>query len=214
MSKSKPTIHQFKIELLDTQPTVWRQVYVPSTFDMSDLHGALVDAMGWEDYHFHVFKVLNLKTKRTDFVGRPIEHLKKGPVDGQTVPLTNYFTKPGHTAEYWYDFGDRWEHRVLLQKVLPAEDGINYPVCINGRMACPPEDCGGTDGYNKIVQVLKNKAHPEYASTVDWLKTSHNRADFDVDVFRPGNVRFRPKEQRKYTFNNPSEANFYDCIQM
>lgn len=160
-----------------------------------------------------MFKVLNLKTKKTEFIGRPIENRKKGPTDGNAVPLTNYFMKPGDTAEYWYDFGDRWEHKVVLQKIRPAENGIRYPVCIDGKMACPPEDCGGTDGYNKIVEVLKNKHHPEYVGTVNWLKTVQNRTKLDVE-FRPGNVRFRTKEQRKYTFNNPCEANFYDCIQM
>lgn len=172
---------------------------------------------GWEDYHFHVFKVLNLKTKKTDFIGRPIEQFPngpKGPVDGENVPLTNYFLKSGDTAQYWYDFGDRWEHKVVLQKILPAENGIQYPVCINGRMSCPPEDCGGTDGYNAMMQALRSKSHPEHANTVNWLKKAHKCKNFDTDNFRPGNVQFRPKEARKYTFNNPSEAKFYDCIQM
>lgn len=132
-TKSISTVYQFKIELIDTEPSVWREVQVPSTFNMFDLHGAINDAMvkkkiifnlatniiyvmrtifqGWSDYHFHVFKVLNPKTRRMDFIGRPIEKLTKGPVDGRSVKITDFFVKPGNSSEYWYDFGDRWEHK-------------------------------------------------------------------------------------------------------
>lgn len=161
-----------------------------------------------------MFKVLNLNTNRTDLIGRPIDKLTKGPVDGRSVKMTNYFLRPGDNGEYWYDFGDRWEHKVVLEKILPADEDKCYPVCINGKRACPPEDSGGTDGYDVLLEILKNKNHPEYVSRCKWLKEQHNCTDFASETFKPVNVHFRPTEQRKYPFNNTAEARFYDCIQM
>lgn len=171
---------------------------------------------GWEDYHYHVFKVhnLNTKPKRIDHVGRPIEKLPKGPVDGNSVKMTTYFKKPGDAAEYWYDFGDRWEHKVVLQKIFPAEANKSYPRCVDGRRACPPEDCGGTEGYENFLRVLGNKKDPEHASTKNWLKNNRKHADFSPDKFDATSVIFRPKEARQYPYQNTAEANFYVYITM
>lgn len=161
-----------------------------------------------------MFKLHNHKTKRTDFIGRPFETLTKGPVDGRAAMMTNYFTKPGDMAEYWYDFGDRWEHKVVLEKIVPADADKCYPVCINGKRACPPEDCGGTDGYDELLRLIKNKTHPNYAERMKWLKDAHNLTGLEPAKFHPADVHFRPSELRKYPFNNTAEAGFYDCIQM
>lgn len=162
-----------------------------------------------------MFKALNLNTKKIDFIGRPIEKLEKGPADSSSRNIVNYFMKPGDSAEYWYDFGDRWEHKVVLQKILPFDEDKCYPACIGGKRACPPEDSGGTDGYNQLLEIIKNKKHPEYASRWKWLKETHNCTDFDPEKFQPIDVDFSPSELRKSNYyNNAAEARFYDCIQM
>lgn len=147
-------------------------------------------------------------------VGRPIDETTKGPVVGKSVQMTTYFMKPGDQAEYWYDFGDRWEHSVVLEKILPVVEDKCYPVCVNGERACPPEDSGGTDGYYQLLEILKDQKHPQHASRWKWLKDTSKCMDFEANEFEPGDVHFRPSELRKYPFHNVAEARFYDCIQM
>ena len=57
--------------------------------------------------------------------------------------IADYFSMENRTADYVYDFGDNWEHKIQLEKILPREKDIKYPICIKGKRACPPEDCGG-----------------------------------------------------------------------
>lgn len=167
------------------------------------------------DYHLHAFKVLNPKTKKIDCIGRTFhESSKKGLIDGQTVNMTNYFVKPGDKAEYFYDFGDRWEHNVVLEKIYPAVKNTCYPVCINGKRACPPEDCGGYDGYNELLKIIRNSKHPEYAAKWKWLTQVHNYSNFNPDTFDPADVHFHPSEVKPLLGSNKAEETFYDCIPM
>ncbi len=81
---------------------------------------------------------------------------------GWEVPITEYFTEPGKLAIYDYDYGDGWSHYVLLEGILLKEHGVKYPKCIGGERACPPEDCGGVDGYYQVLKILSDPNHPEY----------------------------------------------------
>lgn len=153
-----------------------------------------------------------------DFVGRPFDDSSskksRQPINGSTVGMTNYFAKPGDKAEYIYDFGDRWEHNVVLEHILPAVKDKSYPVCLNGKRACPPEDCGGSDGYNELLKIIKNPKHPDHGMKWNWLIEAHNCPHFDSELFIPIDVHFRPAAQRRFTFKNKAEEAFYDCIQM
>jgi hypothetical protein len=80
---------------------------------------------------------------------------------------------------YLYDFGDSWEHEILVEKILPLEKGTHYPVCVTGKRACPPEDCGGPYGYEELLEILKDPSHPEYEDRIDWLPEE----DFDPETF-------------------------------
>ena len=79
---------------------------------------------------------------------------------------------------YEYDFGNSWEHEITVEKILPPDAAAATPaLCLDGARACPPEDCGGTPGYDNLLKILQNRKHPEYKRMKQWL----GRA-FDADV--------------------------------
>ena len=86
-----------------------------------------------------------------------------------TVPETNtkisdYFktSNLNYKCIYEYDFGDEWEHVVVFEKILPREPETEYPKCLDGKRQCPPEKCGGPEGYMKMLQILSTPSHPQY----------------------------------------------------
>src|SRR5258708_39082157 len=78
------------------------------------------------------------------------------------------------TFIYEYDFGDGWQHEVVVEKVLPAEEGANYAVCLAGESACPPEDVGGIGGYVDFLRAIRNSKHPEHRRMLQWEGGSFN----------------------------------------
>src|ERR1035437_10391333 len=80
---------------------------------------------------------------------------------------------------YTYDFGDNWEHTIAFEKSEPAVEGQSYPVCIAGKRNCPPEDCGGVWGYEELLAILADPAHPEHAEQIDWTGEEFDPDEFD-----------------------------------
>ena len=79
--------------------------------------------------------------------------------------------KEGESFRYTYDFGDDWKHKVTVEKIAPPDPG-DVPACIDGRRACPPEDCGGTWGYRELLEILADPTHPEHAERVEWASAA------------------------------------------
>lgn len=199
VSKPKAHFYRFRISLLDIEPEIWRLIEVPETYTFWDLHVAIQDAMGWLDYHLHEFVPERLRDPNTGHIGVP-----QGPTDdeyvaGWEVPVARYFERPGDASRYEYDFGDGWIHMVRLEAIEPKERGVKYPRCVDGKRACPPEDCGGVPGYYRLLKVLANPHDEEHDEMVDWLK-GHAKDYFPYhpDEFIPGTVKFwNPKKRWK-----------------
>jgi hypothetical protein len=140
-------------------------------------HRVLQDVMGWYDAHLHLF----------DLNGRHIidaETLAEGWGDGEDeemVRLKRHLRQEGQKFRYVYDFGDDWEHEVLLEKILPVEVGVQYPRCLKGKRACPPEDCGGPWGYEDLLKALADKKHPEHKMYMEWLGGAFDPEEFDLE---------------------------------
>ena len=81
---------------------------------------------------------------------------------------------------YEYDFGDGWEHEVVLEKVLARDSTAKYPRCLGGARACPPEDCGGPGGYINFLGAISDPEHEEHDEYLDWIG-----GEFDPDKFDP-----------------------------
>ena len=97
------------------------------------------------------------------------------------------------SAHYTYDFGDDWVHKIKFEKILTREKNIDYPICIKGKRACPPEDCGGIWGYEDLLEIINNPKHEEYEEMLEWLG-----GEFDPEHFDVKEIRFSdPAKQRK-----------------
>ncbi|MGO9019670.1 MAG: plasmid pRiA4b ORF-3 family protein [Syntrophobacteraceae bacterium] len=120
-------------------------------------------------------------------------------MSGWEIAIAEHFTEPGVAAVYEYDFGDGWEHEVLLEGILLKEQGVKYPRCIAGKRTCPPEDCGGVLGYYRILEILGNPKHEEYQETVVWAKgQTRGGHTYRPDKFDPEEVHFdNPKKRWK-----------------
>jgi hypothetical protein len=188
------TVYQFKVTLKGIRPPVWRRIQVPQNYTFWDLHVAIQDAMGWLDSHLHAFHLKNPKTEKKDEIGIPTDDF--GWSGNRVHPgwerrISRYFSMENAKALYLYDFGDDWQHEVKLEKILPREKGIDYPLCVKGKRACPPEDCGGVFGYLNILEILSNPEHEEYEETMEWLGEG-----FDPEYFDPEEIEFWDPRQR------------------
>jgi hypothetical protein len=195
-------VYQFKLVLVGVEPAIWRRIQVPETYSFWDLHVALQDAMGWLDYHLHVFRVAGPEASKVQQIGIPNDDRFEGEeptLPGWEIPIARHFPRPGTTVQYEYDFGDGWEHELTLEKVLPRQAGQTYPFCVDGARACPPEDCGGVSGYENLLVVIEDPIHEEYESTLEWLG-----GRFDPDRFDPKRVKFdNPARRYRLAFEAP-----------
>ncbi|MFE6868520.1 plasmid pRiA4b ORF-3 family protein [Kitasatospora sp. NPDC057692] len=173
-SRPGDPVYQLRIELADVeQPAVWRRVQIPAGFRLDRLHLAIQAAMGWQNCHLHAFDV-----KGVDY-GHPSSELDF--VD-ETAAALDAVVKEGEFLDYTYDFGDSWEHRILVERQVAAEAGHHYPLCVDGAGACPPEDCGGPGGYEDLKRALSDPTHPEREDLLRWLGLE-TAAGFDPTRF-------------------------------
>lgn len=191
MATNFNNVYQFKITLKGSKPNIWRRIQVPENYSFWDLHVAIQDAMGWFDCHLHMFNIGGTYPRYEIRIGLPEadEYLHSAK-----VKMKKYFQNEKDKAMYEYDFGDGWEHQLLLEKILPKDPQVDYPLCLAGKMACPPEDCGGIWGYADMLKVLADPKHSEYEDMVDWIGDDFDPLDFD-----PKEVLFDdPKERLKF----------------
>lgn len=195
-------VYQFKISLKNIKPPIWRRIQVPENYSFWDLHVAIQDAMGWLDYHLHEFNTIESDYRKIKRIGLPnpdMPDLELLPVWKEKIK--DWFSLDKTKAiNYTYDFGDSWEHRIELEKIINKEKNVNYPICIKGKRACPPEDCGGVWRYENILKILENKKNGkpikeeyigETKELVEWLGK-----DFEPEEFDCSEVYFSDPLQR------------------
>jgi Plasmid pRiA4b ORF-3-like protein len=147
MKESKPiVIYQLKIFILDIHPMIWRRIRVSSNSTIADLHYIVQIAMGWTDSHLHRF-IINGEEYGIPQIGGI--SFTSNP---HKVQLADFHLGEKHRFFYEYDFGDDWQHEILVEKVLTSKSNNLEPVCIGGKRACPPEDCGGAERFMAMVQ--------------------------------------------------------------
>lgn len=181
MKKKFDRVYQFKITLNYITPPIWRRIQVPETYTFWGLHVAIRDAFGWSDCHLHEFELRDKSTGLRADIGIPDEDFDGSILAGWNQKIVDYFSMENCSARYVYDFGDYWVHKIQLEKIIPKEkDGI-YPRCIKGKRACPPEDCGGIGGYERLLDIMSNENHEEYDEMIEWLGGRFDPEHFDVD---------------------------------
>jgi len=186
-------IYQFKVVLREVDPPVWRRIQVPANDTFWDLHVAIQDAMGWLDYHLHEFEIPKPTTGEHDRIGIPSDEYAPDLqwLAGWEIPISTYFSPENPEALYTYDFGDGWQHSVTLEEILPREPDVDYPRCLAGERACPPEDCGGVYGYAEFLEAIQDPQHEEHQGMLEWVGGA-----FDPEHFRPEEVQFDDPGER------------------
>ncbi len=164
--------YQLLITLRDIAPPIWRRVIVPADFTLGDLHHVIQIAMGWEDCHLHDFTI-----KRQRYA-LPSEDEFDDVVDERTTTLHDV-VRAGSKFSYQYDFGDSWEHVILVEKAATDRTTVE---CMDGSRACPPEDSGGPWGYDEKLQALSNPDDRETEYLREWM------GEFDPELFDLGSV--------------------------
>lgn len=175
--------YQIKVKLRGvTKPPVWRRLEVPADLGLDQLHEVLQAAMGWYNGHLHVF------SDGWNEYGLPDREL--GHHDERTVRLSEILADVGDKIRYTYDFGDDWEHDIILEKVLPADAAVTGSVCTAGKGACPPEDCGGVWGYQELKATLADPGADEHDAMLEWLGLASGD-EFDPHEFSTGKANDR-----------------------
>ncbi|MER7457001.1 plasmid pRiA4b ORF-3 family protein [Micromonospora sp. NPDC126480] len=169
-------IFQLRISLTGVRPPVWRRVLVPGGFTLDRVHRVVQHAMGWRDCHLHSFDIDGRQYAEPDPDGELSVH------DELDVRLDAVVGK-GSRFHYTYDFGDWWEHDLLVEDVFTADPDERYPACLDGGRACPPEDVGGPTGYQALLVALDGSAHAEHHVLREWVG-----ATFDPEAFDAGRV--------------------------
>lgn len=168
------SVYQIKVWLRATKPPIWRRLQVPADISLDRLHEVIRVAFDRPGEHLHVFSTPYGEFGDDD---PDLGHQAEAPVTLEQVAPT-----PTSKITYTYDFGDDWQHDILVEKVIEPVPATAYPRCTGGRRAAPPDDCGGMGGYYELLDVLADPAHPEHEDQLDWLGLA-DAADFDPARF-------------------------------
>ncbi|MCP3859907.1 MAG: plasmid pRiA4b ORF-3 family protein [Phycisphaeraceae bacterium] len=150
---------------------MWRRIVVPSETKLPKFNRMLEAVMGWEGYHLHMFEIADLR------IGVPDED-DDDVIDERRITVKQLLPRVGSQVRWAYDFGDNWQHDVVVEAIEEPSPDARYPMCTAGERACPPEDCGGVGGYEELREVLADPAHDEYEHLREWAG-----AGFDADAF-------------------------------
>jgi hypothetical protein len=183
-SRSTIVIVQIKIKLLGvSKPPVWRRLQLRADTRLDHLHDIIVAAFGWQGYHMHVF------TSGPEEFGVPDPEL--GHADERQISLGELIGAIGDRLRYTYDFGDDWEHEIVLEDLLDADPDTHYPLLAAAKGACPPEDCGGPWGYAELKDILADPSHEQHQQMLDWLGLDTPSA-FDPNAIATDQIEQEP----------------------
>jgi hypothetical protein len=164
-----------RVTLTRIEPAIWRRVVIPEALTLEQLHRVIQCAFSWLDYHLYEFRVGDRRFQRP-------EDESEGESAEQT-PLTALGLEAGARLTYVYDFGDDWEHEIVVEEVAPlppADDFDWFPRILDGERAGPPEDVGGIPGYEEFLAAFKNPKHPEHGERRAWAEPGFDPQRFDL----------------------------------
>jgi hypothetical protein len=168
-------IYQIKVTLKHSKPPIWRRIQVSGDISLGKLHRILQVVMGWSDSHLHQFVMHGV------YFGEPHPDYRDmgwEMRDERRVKLNQIVQGEKSRLRYEYDFGDSWEHELMVEKILRPAPGVFYPVCLKGKRACPPEDVGGVWGYADFLEAIQYPDHPNHEDMLEWIG-----GEFDPDAF-------------------------------
>lgn len=170
--RTSESAFQLRVSLRDTD--VWRRLVVSASLTLRQLHAVLQTAMGWEDYHLHLFDVDGV-------LYGDVEEIEGQPLgDEETFTLMQAADVVSEFM-YEYDFGDSWHHDIVIEQTMPSV-GTGTPHLIGGAGACPPEDCGGSGGLEHLLEVLADPSDEEHEEMLEWVGGAYDPDALDIDT--------------------------------
>lgn len=171
--KSSPKVYELTISLVDIEPVVWRRVLVHEFIELSELHILIQMVMGWQNTHLYAFEI-NGKSYSDEESAEEMRNtfVADGTMLGDVLDNKKNFT-------YIYDFGDNWVHEIKITKTLETDPRMQYPACVGGENACPPEDCGGPHRFEHLKSVLAGEDCEEKDMFITWVGGYYNPYSFD-----------------------------------
>ena len=188
MVSSPEFIYQLRVELLGLRPAIWRQILVRGSVQLSRLHAILLMTMGWDGGHVHEYVIGDKNYGEVDPLFRP-DVPDDLPLLDEAKATLAVVLGDRKLFTYIYDFGDNWQHRVKVEKILPPDPDLRSPICLAGRNACPPEDVGGGPGYIEFLEAIADPSHEDHEQLLEWCGGS-----FDPDAFDLAAVNERLSE--------------------
>lgn len=174
-------ILEIKVTLMGSKPPIWRRIQIEEDTSLLELNDIIQIVMGWNGSHLWHFSA-NGK-EYTDPIYFDEEYMSlHEQIDAGDVDVADVIKSPKSKMRYVYDYGDDWEHEIVLEKILDRDESITYPRCVKGKLASPPDDCGGLYGYYHMLEVLEDPTHEEYEDISEWLGEDWDAEMFDVEV--------------------------------
>lgn len=177
-----PGIFQLCVTLLETEPAIWRRIQIEDC-TLEQLHAHIQTAMGWTNSHLYQFWVDGRRFGDAEFLNEGFADPddEDAVIDSAKTMLSEIVAKKRKKFAfgYEYDFGDGWQHEIMFEGMVPAVQGATYPCCIAGERACPPEDCGGTPGFENFLAAMSDKKHPDHRDLKDWYGGKFDAEKFD-----------------------------------
>jgi Plasmid pRiA4b ORF-3-like protein len=181
-----------KVTLRGIRPPIWRRLEVPSQISLGLLHDAIQAAMGWGGFHLYAFEISGRR------YGDPTT--VDDVADDMRLTLAGVIKSGVRRFFYTYDFGDDWEHEIVIEGKKAAIDGLRYPICIAGKMNCPPEDCGGVWGYRELLAALADPSSNKDDEWSQWMERAFDPKEFSIDIVN-ARIGARLKSQPAVKFN-------------
>lgn len=175
-NNKKYKIYEIKVSIRDTHPPVWRRLQIPSGITFHELNAIIQIAFNWCGYHLYEFEEGATLNKRGTIIGIPnedSEYFGFKILDATKTKIDKYFEKY-KTMKYTYDFGDNWIHDIQIEKVIETDLKLKNPICIKAKMDSLPEDCGGTYGYEELLEIINDPKNERYEEMRDWLENGYS----------------------------------------
>lgn len=162
-----------KVTLNDIRPPIWRRLVVPRATTLEDLHFIIMAAMGWQGGHLHAFHAAERHYSDPSEV--------EDAADESRMTISGLVRLGVSRFRYTYDFGDDWEHTILIEKKQPPATSSNVALCVAGSRNCPPEDCGGVPGYEELLAALATPDRPESKEFIEAVGKDFDPEEFSVE---------------------------------
>ncbi len=205
MAGAAQKIVRLRIELSDMDPPIWRRVDVPADFPLRRVHDVIQAVFDWLDYHLHQFEVGDRLYGAPEYDDGDIggKHL----YSDRNVRLGALLDRGVERFIYRYDFGDDWEHVITVEGVLDPEDGVEYPILVDGARRAPPEDCGGPPGFEVFLEAMRDEAHEEHEAVMAWYGERFDPDDLELDVVEAMLGRIRASRRKGPAKGSRSSSN-------